>query len=163
MVIDTEKGAYTMDAVEIVNDFMRALQIKEYEKATGYLTDDFLFSGWTRQPLNASQFMDIMGGLKAGFPNLSYNFEAVHSTAEWVPGTVEGMIQVTGDQSAGFILPAIGTPPIPEKAVHISLPQEHWIFTLENGKISRLSSRPVPGGGIEGILNQMGISLPIEQ
>lgn len=152
-----------MDPVEIVNEFMRALQIQEYEKAASYLTNDFLFSGWTPQPLNASQMMDIMGGLKAGFPDLSYHFEAVHSTAEKTPGAVEGTVQVTGNQSAGFILSAIGMPPIPEMAAHISLPQEHWVFTLENGKITRLTSRRVPGGGIEGLLNQMGISLPIIQ
>jgi hypothetical protein len=152
-----------MDEVAIVNDFMRALQIKEYEKAATYLTNDFLFSGWTTQPLNASQMMDIMGGLKAGFPDLSYHFEVVHSTGEMVPGTVEGTVQLTGHQSASFILPAIGTPPIPEKAAHISLPQEHWIFTLQQGKIVRIISRRVPGGGIEGLLNQMGVSLPIEQ
>jgi hypothetical protein len=152
-----------MDEAEIVNDFMMALQIKEYEKAASLLADDFLFSGWTPQPLNASQMMDVMGGLKAGFPDLAYHFEVDRSKAERTPGIVEGKIQITGDQKAGFILPAIGTPPIPEKAAHISLPQEQWIFTLGQGEITRLASRRVPGGGIEGLLNQMGISLPIEQ
>src|SRR6266704_2985451 len=66
-----------MSAVETVKDFMIALEAKEFDKAASYLSDDFIFSGWTPQPLDKAEFMTDMTELKAGLPNLSYHFQAV--------------------------------------------------------------------------------------
>ncbi len=151
-----------MSPAETVEAFMIALESKDFEKARGMLADDFLFSGWTPQPLDTYGFMNVMQGLREGIPNLSYHYEAVESTGDVEGvGEVKATIKVTGTQTDGFILPALGLPPIPQTARSISLPQEHWIFTLENGKIARITTERVSGGGIQGLLRQLGIEIPL--
>ena len=43
------------------------------------------------------------------------------------------------------------------------MPEEHWNYTLENGKIARIVVNHVAGGGIQGLLHQLGVDLLIEQ
>ena len=48
-----------MSAVETVKDFMIALEAKEFDKAASYLSDDFIFSGWTPQPGTSNAFTPL--------------------------------------------------------------------------------------------------------
>jgi len=153
-----------MSSVDIVNDFMVALESKDFDTAASYLSDDFVFSGWTPQPLDKDQFMTVMGELKAGIPNLSYHFHTVRDVQDLVQeSNVKAAIQMTGTQTDSFILPPLGLPPIPQMARSVSLPEEHWDYTLQNGKIVKITVQRVPGGGIQGLLRQLGIELPIIQ
>jgi hypothetical protein len=153
-----------MSPVDIVKDFMIALESKDYDTAASYLSDDFVFSGWTPQPLDKDQFITVMGELKAGIPNLSYHFHTVRDVRDLVQeSNVKAAIQMTGTQTDSFILPPLGLPPIPQMARSVSLPEEHWDYTLQNGKIVKITVQRVPGGGIQGLLRQLGIELPIIQ
>jgi hypothetical protein len=153
-----------MSSLDIVKDFMIALESKDFDTAASYLSDDFVFSGWTPQPLDKGQFMTVMGELKAGIPNLSYHFHTVRDVRDLVQeSNVKAAIQMTGTQTDSFILPPLGLPPIPQMARSVSLPEEHWDYTLQNGKIVKITVQRVPGGGIQGLLRQLGIELPIIQ
>ena len=153
-----------MSPVDIVKDFMIALESKDFDTAASYLSDDFAFSGWTPQPLDKDQFITVMGELKAGIPNLSYHFHTVRDVRDLVQeSTVKAAIQMTGTQTDSFILPPLGLPPIPQMARSVSLPEEHWDYTLQNRKIVNITVQRVPGGGIQGLLRQLGIELPIIQ
>src|SRR3989440_3158201 len=153
-----------MSAVDTAKDFMIALEAKEFDKAASYQSDDFVFSGWTPQPLDKDEFMTVMRELKAGLPNLSYHFQTVKDVRDLEQeDRVKAAIQMTGTQTDGFILPPLGLPPIPQMARTVSLPEEHWNYTLQNSKIARIAVQRVPGGGIQGLLHQLGIDVPIIQ
>ena len=153
-----------MSSLDIVKDFMVALESKDFDTAASYLSDDFAFSGWTPQPLDKDQFITVMGELKAGIPNLSYHFHTVRDVQDLVQeSNVKAAIQMTGTQTDSFILPPLGLPPIPQMARSVPLPEEHWDYTLQNGKIVNITVQRVPGGGIQGLLRQLGIELPIIQ
>jgi hypothetical protein len=53
-----------------------------------------------------------------------------------------------------------GFPKVPASGKHVSLPKEAITITLKNGKISRLEAAKVPGGGVAGVLAQLGIPVP---
>jgi hypothetical protein len=53
-----------------------------------------------------------------------------------------------------------GFPKIPASGKHVSLPKEPTTVTIKNGKISRLEATVVPGGGVAGILAQLGVQVP---
>lgn len=149
---------------ELVRAFMTALEANNLGTASDYLADDFLFSGWTPQPLNRSQFIAVMGGLKEGIPNLTFNFHTIQDIQSTLgESRVKAAVQMTGHQTDSFILPPLGMPPIPQMAGTVSLPEEQWDYTLENGKIVRIVVGHVSGGGIEGLLHQLGVDLSIEQ
>ena len=108
--------------------------------------------------------MSVMEELKAGLPNLSYHFQAVKDVHDLEQeDSVKAAIQMTGTQTDGFILPPLGLPPIPQMARTVSLPEEQWSYTLQDGKIVRIMVHRVPGGGIQGLLQQLGIDVPIIQ
>ena len=153
-----------MSAADTVKAFMLALESKDFDTAASYLSDDFVFSGWTPQPLDKDQFMTVMGGLKAGIPNLTFHFHTVQNVRDQQQDSqVKAGIQMTGVQTDGFILPPLGLPPIPQTANTVSLPEEHWNCTLVNDKIARIVVERVPGGGTQGLLHQLGVDVPIIQ
>lgn len=149
-----------MDKVDAVKTLMSLLEGREFEEAAQYLTDDFSFEGWTPAPLNKVQFLDTMRGLKEGLPGLIFN---LHNVEERDAQSVTGTIQATGYQSDNFILPALGLPPIPQTANSVSLPAENVTFVFAQDGISRFSVQHVPGGGIHGLIRQLGIEVSIEQ
>ncbi len=151
-------------AKEIVYDFMQALDAKEFTKAAGYLADSMIMSGFTPAPLTKNHFMLVMSGLAEGFPNLAYNFHATEESAETTEGSqVRGTVQLTGSQVNSFQLPPLGIGPIPQLARSISLPEEYWEYRVKNNLIASVRVDRKPGGGIEGLLNQLGIHDPIVQ
>jgi hypothetical protein len=145
---------------ESAKAFMTALEGQEFQEASDYLNEDFLFSGWTPQPLNKQNFLDTFKNLKEGIPGLIFN---LHNVSDNANHQVNGTIKIAGYQSDSFILPALGTPPIPQMARSVSLPSEEVTFVLNNGKISQMQVHLVEGGGIQGLLEQLGIDLPIIQ
>ena len=153
-------------ATEIVTAFMTALESKQYNAAADYLSDDFVFSGSTPQPLTKDGFITTMSGLASGIPNLSYHFRDIHdipAQQQWQEERIEATIQMTGTQTDSFVLPPLSLPPIPQMGKSISLPQEHWQFSVKGDKITMLTTDRVPGGGITGLLAQLGIDVPIVQ
>ena len=145
--------------IDIVKNFMIALDNNEQDQWGDYLADDFTFSGWTPQPLVKSDFLQVLAGLKEGLPGLIFNLHNVREDGDKVLGTW----QVVGYQSDSFNLPALGLPPIPQMARSVSLPTEDVTYVVENGHIVRIAVQPNRNGGIKGLLRQLGIEAQIVQ
>ena len=145
--------------IDIVRTFTNALETNDLESAARNMADGFTFSGWTPEPLDKQSFLGVIGGLKAGIPDLKFN---LHNLQEH-EGNVTGTIQVKGYQSNSFVLPTLGLPPIPQMAGNISLPPENISYNIVNGLISQVNVQSVPNGGIRGILRQIGTDSPIIQ
>lgn len=151
-------------AVEIVTTFMQELESKEFEKAASHLSDSFFFSGFTPQPLNKDQFISVMSGLYVGFPNLLFNLHGASEADDTMEGKrVTGFVKITGTQTDSFVLPSLGLAPIPQMAGSISLPETSWDYLVKADTIASIQVKHEPGGDIEGLLNQLGISDPIYQ
>jgi len=154
-----------MSAVDIVKAFMTALEANDRKAASNYLSNDFVFIGWTPRPLNKDDFLTVMGGLKAGIPGLTFNFHDLREERNTIIGTmtVHGSIQVVGHQTDAFNLPPLSLPPIPQMGGNVSLPTEQVEYRVENNQIVRWSVQRIQGGGIEALLRQLGVDSPIIQ
>lgn len=151
-------------ATETVNAFMQALEAKEFSRAANYLSDTLSFIGFTPRPLTKKQFVIVMEGLTEGFPNLSYNVYDVKEVDDTLEGKrVRATVHITGTQVDSFVLPPLGLAPIPQTGRSISLPEETWEALIRDDVISTIRVDGVPGGGMEGLLNQLGIDDPIIQ
>lgn len=146
------------DVETLIRAFMTALEENNKEEFETYLADDFLFSGWTPRPLHRTGFLDLIGGLKAGIPGLIFNLHNVN-----VPdtSTVTGTWKIAGYQSDSFIIPALGLPPIPQMAASISMPTEDVEYKLARDKIVNITVAHTVGGGIKGLLHQLGVDIPL--
>ncbi len=152
-------------ATELVTAFMEALEAKAFDKAASYLSDTFQYSGSTPLPLNKDKFMSYASALAAGMPNLSYHFHDVQEVDEIMEESnrVRAAVQITGTQTDSFVIVPLGLPPIPQTNKSVSLPQEHWDYAVKDNKIAFIRIEQVSGGGIGGILQQLGIDNPIAQ
>ena len=148
-----------MSAIDSVRAFVTALENNEKEGTVDPLADDFIFSGWTPKPLDKANFITTFTELKSGIPGLMFNLHNLEERGN----TVTGSIQIAGYQSDSFSIPPLSLPPIPQMARSISLPTEDVSFGLEGNKITRWSVQHVAGGGITGLLHQLGFDAPIIQ
>jgi hypothetical protein len=144
---------------ENVKNFMTALDDNNLESAADYLADDFVFSGWIPKPLHKDGFFNLISGIKEGIPGLAFNLHNVLEEGK----TITGNIHVTGYQTDSFIIPVLGTPPIPQTANSVSLPSEEVTYRVEQNLIIMFDVKEVEGGGIVGLIKQLGIDLTIVQ
>jgi hypothetical protein len=154
-----------MNGADIVKQFMIALETQEFTLASDYLADDFTYTGMLPRPLNKKQFITLMKELKYGMPNMSLNVRDIRETSNELKQeqNAECTVQLTGTQSNAMELVPLSLPTIPETNRRIILPPEQWRFTIMNDKISAIFVPPVSGGGIPGLLQQLGIDIPIIQ
>ena len=153
-----------MSATDTVKNFITALEANETAAATNALTDNFMCQGWTPKPLDKASFLHVIAELKSGIPGLMFRLHNVSEDNDIEQGSiVRANIQLAGYQSDAFSIPELSLPPIPQMGKSISLPVEDVAFIVSGEQIARMNIKHIPGGGIEGILNQLGISAPIIQ
>ena len=144
-----------MSKVDIVQAFSDALEAKDFNKAASYLADDFVFVGPAPQPLGKQEFLAVQRACEEAFPDWSFNS---HDEVEQGDRVVAA-VQITGTHTRDLVLPIPGLPPIPATGKRVSLPEEHITFTFKGDTIASLTSDNVPGGGIPGLLAQIGVPM----
>ena len=146
-----------MNSTEIVKTFITALQWGDMEVAVSRMADDFVFSGWTPRPLDRGEFLAMHSTLKDAMPDYSFHLSDVQER----DNGVEALIQVTGTHMRDLSLPEFGLPLIRYTGIDVSLPQVHANFLLADDKIKEMRVESVPGGGLTGLLQQIGSELPV--
>jgi len=145
-----------MTKTETIKAFSAALEAREFEKAGSYLADDFVFTGPVPQPVGKHVFIAIQSAFESAFEDWSFNS---HDEVEQGDKVVAA-VQITGTHTRDLVLPMPGMPTIPATKKKVSLPEEHLEFTFVGDRIASLTSDNVPGGGIPGVLQQIGVPLP---
>ena len=143
-----------MSRTEIINAFSAAMEANDFERAGSYLDDAFTLSGPTPQPVGKHEFLAMQSAFQRAFPDWKFNLH----DAEERDDIVTGAVQITGTHTEDLVLP--GMPPIPVTYKKISLPEEHLVFTFKGNRIASLASDNVPGGGVAGTLQQIGVPIP---
>lgn len=138
--------------IQIVQQFFESLENKNLSKAAEYLDDSFEFTGVTPQPVDKYEFLFIHATMFKGFPDWSFNLRDVEKSGNAVIVTA----QVTGTNTGDLVLP--GLAPIQATGGSIRLPEEKVTFRLKGSKLVSMYVDPVEGGGIRGILKQLGVS-----
>jgi hypothetical protein len=147
-----------MNRIETVKTFITALQSGDTNVATNCMSDQFTFAGWLHEPLPRCQFLEVQSRLLDAMPDFSYNL----SGAQEIGDSVWTWTQIMGTQSHDLLLPTLGVPFIQATGNAISLPQTRTSFTFEQEKIAHMMVETLLGGGLAGILQQLGRELPLE-
>lgn len=144
-----------MDAIDTVKTFMTALQAGDLELAAHYMPDDFSMSGWTAQPVGKGEFLAMQSELLAAMPDLSYHLQDLQEERD----SVTGLMSLSGTHTQDLALPTFGVPLIPATGIEVELPQVHVEYTLDNAKVKAMQVEAVRGGGLTGLLQQIGTEL----
>ena len=145
-----------MDPQDIVQKFVEAFQARDYVTCEGYLSDDFRFFGPVPQPQGAQQWMGTVKGMNAAIPDIDYHLSITGAQ----DGHVHTQTQLTGTHTAEWDLSPIGLGVIPATNKSFTNPAEAGTMTVRDGKITSYEIQSQPGGGLPGILAQLGIEMP---
>jgi hypothetical protein len=96
------------------------------------------------------------GILQAGIPDWSFNLSDVQVTGN-VAHTTH---QISGTHTGNLDLSPMGMPVIPATGKSFKLPVEHADLTYEGNKLTRFHADVAAGGGLPGILQQLGVEMP---
>jgi len=145
-----------MNAEEITRAMFAAHEAGDFDTVASYLSDDMVFSGPVPEPVSGEQWLGLSRLLSVAFPDWSFNLSDVQVTGN-VARTTH---QVTGTHTGDLDLSPLGMPVVPATGKAIKLPEEHAEVTVEGGKVVRLHTDTPPGGGVPGILQQLGVEMP---
>jgi hypothetical protein len=146
-----------MNAIDTVKTCITALQSGDLELAASTLSDDFLLTGLTPTPLRKNEFLSLQGELLTAMPDFSYNLTEIHKEE----GDVVALTQITGTHTRDLTLSMLEVPTLQATGIAVTLPQVRTVFQVEEGKVLGMQVEVVPGGGVEGLLQQVGAELPI--
>ncbi len=148
-----------MSAIDTVNTYMTALQSGDIELGADTMSDDFVMSGFAPKELNKNQFLATYSNLLASMPDLSFNMADELTEAD---NTVQVEIEITGTHLNQLALPVLGIQPIEPTGLAVTLAQTKTIYHVNSeNKVTRMEMQPVVGGGLEGLLQQVGAELPL--
>ncbi len=138
----------------IVLKCFHALEEKDFDRVAKYLANDFTMSGPTPKAIGSKEFLDVHRQLFQAIPDWRFNFYVVKED----DNEVTGRVHITGTHTRALTLPMmpnIGT--VQATGKRISLPEEKVHINVKGNKISRFTVDPTPGGGVMGILQQIGV------
>jgi len=145
-----------MSALEMANKLLQALEAKDTTTAAKLLSDDFTFSGPVPQPISGPEWLAMQQSLGIAFPDWSFHVADLREDGSKVRGT----IQITGTHKGDLDLSGLGMPKVPATGKAVKLPRGEITLTVSNGKFTSLNSPAPDGGGVMGILSQIGVKVP---
>ena len=148
-----------MNAIDAVNTFITALQSGDIELAANTMSDDFVMSGFAPKQLDKNQFLSTYSNLLSSMPDLSFNMTDEPSEEN---GVVQTEIEITGTQLNQLALPVLGIQPIEPTGLAVTLAQTKTTYHVNSdNKVTRMEMQAVAGGGLEGLLQQVGSEIPL--
>ncbi len=146
-----------MNAVDTVKTLVVALQSGDMELAAQTLSDDFTSSGFTPKPVNKGVFLGMQSELLTAMPDFSYNLAEARQEGDGV----QAFISITGTHTNDLVLPMFGVRAIPATGIAVTLPQSHVTYQVDNNRVTAMRLEVLSGGGIAGLLQQVGAEIPL--
>ena len=106
-------------------------------------------------PMPAMEAFGMVGALNTAFPDLKFDVRDVKVNGN--EATVKA--QVSGTNTGAVNLPMPGMPSIPATGKKVSVP-DAFVVTVDGDKVSAMRVDSPAGGGVPGMLAQLGVKMP---
>lgn len=148
-----------MNPREIAQALLDSVQRGDFEKAKFLVSNDCQFSGLVPDFIRREAWIGINKNLKKAFPNLDYHFHM--DGLEGLDGhVVKISAEIKGTHSGDLDLRSVGLGVTPATNKSFATPHEHCRVTIKGGKVASWVAEPIEGGGLIGILGQLGLAVP---
>jgi len=148
-----------MNPRQIVQALLDSVQRGDFQKARFLVSNDCQFSGPVPELIKRETWMGINKNLKKAFPNLDYHFHV--DSLDGLDGhVVKISAEIKGTHSGDLDLSSVGLGVTPATNKSFAAPHEHCRVTIKGGKVASWVVEPVEGGGLIGILGQLGLTVP---
>lgn len=145
-----------MEEKRIVEELFQAIEKNDFVKAESYFSKDFKITGVTPEPLGVKEFLGTHKALGTGIPDFRFNYKI----GEIKDNVVKAKVKLSGTHTKEMPAPVPMVEKIPATNKKIQMPEENLQITLKDNKISEINLEHIPGGGVEGILKQIGVDIP---
>lgn len=143
-----------MNKIEMTQALVAALESAHPERVADYLSNDFKMNGMLPDPMTADDLLTLATAVGKAFPGWSYNLKSAHETG---PKEVSATVQFIGTHTGEFSLP--GLSPVEPTGIEVALPREKVNLIFENDKINRINLEAASGGGLVGLLEELGVAV----
>ena len=148
-----------MSAADMAKMVFGLIEAKDTKAAAELLSDDFKFSGPVPDPISGQEWMGLHDKLNAAFPDFSFNLR----DEVMEEGDVAHIkVKLSGTHEAELDLSPMGLPNVPSTGKSMNLPEEPLAVTVVDGQGTSVHDEPVEGGGLMGILAQLGVEPPAD-
>ena len=146
-----------MTASEIATKFFTLVEQKQLDAAYALLSDDLVVRGPAPVPLGKREYTAVHTAWSRACSDWRFNCSSIEELAD---GRVKATIAITATLDGDlFGLPVPGLPArVPPTGRKAKLPIEQPVITIAGGKIAAFEFVTPPGGGIPGLLAQMGVT-----
>jgi hypothetical protein len=146
-----------MKTTDVALNLLHKLEMSSFGEAEGYLAYDFIFIGYVPQPIGKKTFMDMMQALLTGLPDLAFNPSDFVS----LDNQVNLKMHITGTHTNDLPPLFPGMPTIRATGRKVGLPEETATFTVRGDRITQLEVETSTEGGLQGLLEQLGVEVPV--
>ncbi|HET9912312.1 MAG TPA: hypothetical protein VFQ13_10510 [Anaerolineales bacterium] len=148
-----------MNPREIVQALLDSVQRGDYQKAKFLVSNDCQFSGPVPELMRREAWIGINKNLKKAFPNLDYHFHV--DGLDGLDGhVVKISTEIKGTHSGDLDLSSVGLGVTPATNKSFAMPHERCRVIIKGSKVASWVVEPVEGGGLMGILDQLGLTVP---
>lgn len=144
-----------MSIVAIAQSALAAIEDGRADRFASCLTGDAVCVGLAPHVMDKAECVKVYGALVTGMPNWLFNPRNWEVEDDRV--SVDIQIRAVHNKVLPPVLPS--APPVLATGRHILLPPEHMDFDFDGDRIARIAVSRVEGGGLLGVLKQLGIDL----
>ena len=145
-----------MGNLEIAKRMAELLEARDLKGMQVLLSDDFKAKGGTLE-LTKPQALGYLQIFFTAFPDHRFGFTDFVEKGD----SVESTGQETGTHTGLLDLKPLGMPlSLPPTGKSFKLPKSVYTFHVAGDKVTYFSEEAVAGGGLAGILEQLGVKLP---
>jgi predicted ester cyclase len=140
-------------AVAVVRELLDAIDDGDWDRVQELTSPDFeKRSRIAPEPIRRDRWLDMHRRLHAALPDMRHNPSDFRESG----GRVEFNLHMAGTHTGTLSLPELGVPDIPATGRRVEFPPQSDVFEVRDGRVVGGESTIPPGGGIPGLLAQLG-------
>jgi hypothetical protein len=144
--------AAKVSSIDLVKGWMSAFESGNMDYLREHSTEDFTITGAGPQPISERELSELLPHVTRAIPDWRFNA----SNFKQVGDRITCSVRITGIHSGVLDLPMMNIHGYQPTGKRIRLPLEQNTYHIRDGKVARLEVEKVEGGGIPGILTQIG-------
>lgn len=142
-----------MKPILLAAAFFDAIERKDWAALERMLDEGFIYQGPLPDPVGKDVWMSFQKAVQAAFPDWDYHL----SKLEVLNGSVRATVSITGTHTQELAIPWKGIKKLPPTGKKVTMPQEHALLKMQEGKIIGLKVEPSSHGSLPGLLSQLGL------
>jgi len=144
--------AAKVSSIDLVKGWQAGFESGNVDYLREHSTADFALTGAAPQPISIGDFTELLPHLIRAMPDWKFNT----TNYKVVGDRVTCSVRISGIHSGVLDLPMMNIHGYQPTGKRVRLPLEQNTYVIRDGKVARLEVEKVEGGGIPGILTQIG-------